>query len=71
MLKITDGKGNEIQIGTLVRVKGSSTVRKVVQLEIPVSSDSKYYGFITATRIDGKNLNWSKWLNPSKIEVVG
>jgi hypothetical protein len=68
--KITDSKGNEIQIGTLVRVKGSNLTRKVVELEIQVEADSKYFGFITATRTDGNNHSWSKWLNPSKLEVV-
>jgi hypothetical protein len=68
--KITDSKGNEIQIGTLVRVKGSTLTRKVVELEIQVEADSKYLGFVTATRIDGNNHSWSKWLDPSKLEVV-
>ena len=70
MKKVTDSKGNEIQIGTLVKVKGSDLTRKVVELEIQVAPDSKYFGFITATRIDGNNHSWSKWLNPSKVEVV-
>lgn len=70
MTKITDSKGNEIQIGTLVRVKGSTLTRKVVELEIQVEADSKYLGFVTATRIDGNNHSWSKWLDPSKLEVV-
>jgi len=71
MNQVIDSKGNEIKVGSVVKVKGSKVVRRVQpgmhgSNDLHVSSN----GAILAVRIDGGSMAWSAWVLPAKLEVV-
>ena len=71
---VTDSKGNEIKVGSLVKAKNSNIVRKVQNGASWLKGTqelSLFEGQIMANRIDGRAVSYTAWLNPAQVEVVG
>ena len=74
MTKVTDSKGNQIKVGSLIKVKNSNIVREVQNGASWLKGTKELnvdQGQIMARRIDGKAISYTAWVNPSQVEVVG
>lgn len=75
MTKVTDSKGQKIEVGSLIKVKNSNIVREVQNGARALWGTPVLYvnkdGLIMAQRIDGKLVSHTAWVNPSQVEVVG
>ncbi len=71
---VTDRKGNEIKVGSLVKAKNSNIIRRVQNGASWLEGTQElhvYKGLIMTRRIDGKAISYTAWLNPAEVEVVG
>ena len=75
MTKVTDSKGQRIEVGSLIKVKNSNIVREVQNGARALWGTPVLYvdkdGLIMARRIDGKAISYTAWVKPSQVEVVG
>jgi hypothetical protein len=74
MNAVVDSKGNEIKVGSLIKVKGSQIVRQVKNGASWLAGTQEIYvdkGLILAIRTDNKDVSKYAWVTPSKIEVIG
>ena len=73
MNTVTDSKGNEIKVGSLIKAKNSNIVREVqngAEWLLGTSELNVDQGQIMARRIDGKAVGYTAWVNPAQVEVV-
>ena len=66
-MNTTDSKGNELQIGSIVEMKGTGIKRVVIEHDLGwVLSD----GRIRTKQITGKLIGDTKWIDPKKCVLA-
>ena len=72
MTKITDSKGNEIKVGSLVKAKRSSVVREVLRYtNDSFATPSRDCTLIMRAKRQGSHSQDWTWLQVDRCEVVG
>jgi hypothetical protein len=67
---VTDSKGTQIKVGSLIKVNGSKVVREVRSGNHDLEGLSVVDGLIQASRLDQGVNCFVAWVIPSKVTVI-